>query len=142
MMVCNQQATLNPVGYTIFIFFLSLWNGRVILKDEIYCNRNTLNYKSFIFLDTQYQSLFCTEVVEKFSSFRKLSTIPIAAEFELWWGNHDFGAFINSTAVYDPNFDYTVFSQVSSTQDNLRAYLKYSFVGKYVCFSVGFGVRR
>ena len=21
MMVCNQQATLNPVGYTIFIFF-------------------------------------------------------------------------------------------------------------------------
>ncbi|XGW04565.1 hypothetical protein V3C99_015612, partial [Haemonchus contortus] len=58
MMVCNQQATLNPVG--------------------------------------------------------KLSTIPIAAEFELWWGNHDFGAFINSTAVYDPNFDYTVFSQLVS----------------------------
>nr|CDJ86852.1 Ancylostoma secreted protein [Haemonchus contortus] len=44
----------------------------------------------------------------------KLSTIPIAAEFELWWGNHDFGAFINSTAVYDPNFDYTVFSQLVS----------------------------
>ncbi|VDO21250.1 unnamed protein product [Haemonchus placei] len=46
MMVCNQQAALNPVG--------------------------------------------------------KLSPIRIAAEFESWWGNHDFGAFINSTAVYDP----------------------------------------
>uniref|UniRef100_A0A7I4YVC9 SCP domain-containing protein n=1 Tax=Haemonchus contortus TaxID=6289 RepID=A0A7I4YVC9_HAECO len=45
---------------------------------------------------------------------KKLSPIPIAAEFELWWGNHDFGAFINSTAVYDPNFDYTVFSQLVS----------------------------
>ncbi|XGW04107.1 hypothetical protein V3C99_015338, partial [Haemonchus contortus] len=58
MMVCNQQAPLNPVG--------------------------------------------------------KLSSDPIAAEFELWWGNHDFGAFINSTAVYSPNFDYTVFSQLVS----------------------------
>ncbi|VDO49993.1 unnamed protein product, partial [Haemonchus placei] len=43
---------------------------------------------------------------------RNLSSIPIAAAFELWWGNHDFGAFINSTAVYDPTFDYTLFSQM------------------------------
>nr|CDJ96293.1 Protein VAP-1, isoform a [Haemonchus contortus] len=41
-----------------------------------------------------------------------LSSIPIAAAFELWWGNHEFGAFINSTAVYDPTFDYTLFSQM------------------------------
>nr|CDJ81976.1 unnamed protein product [Haemonchus contortus] len=47
-------------------------------------------------------------------STTKLSSDPIAAEFELWWGNHDFGAFINSTAVYSPNFDYTVFSQLVS----------------------------
>ncbi|VDO33441.1 unnamed protein product [Haemonchus placei] len=44
----------------------------------------------------------------------KLSSDPIAAEFELWWGNHDFGAFFNSTAVCSPNFDYTAFSQLVS----------------------------
>ncbi|VDO47320.1 unnamed protein product [Haemonchus placei] len=43
---------------------------------------------------------------------RNLSSIPIAATFELWWGNHDFGAFINSTEVYAPTFDYTLFSQM------------------------------
>uniref|UniRef100_A0A7I4YX45 SCP domain-containing protein n=2 Tax=Haemonchus contortus TaxID=6289 RepID=A0A7I4YX45_HAECO len=61
----------------------------------------------------EYAMMVCNQQAQ-LSPAGKPSPIPIAAAFQLWWDNHDFGAFINSTAVYDPNFDYTVFSQLVS----------------------------
>nr|CDJ93147.1 venom allergen/ancylostoma secreted protein-like [Haemonchus contortus] len=62
-------------------------------------------------LAEEYAIVICNQQAP-LNPMRNLSSIPIAAAFELWWGNHDFGAFINSTAVYDPTFDYTLFSQM------------------------------
>ncbi|XGW04886.1 hypothetical protein V3C99_015786 [Haemonchus contortus] len=74
-------------------------------------NMYQLNYSC---LAEKYAMVLCNQQAPLKPVGYNLSSIPLAAAFELWWGNHDFGAFINETGVYSPNFDYTVFTQMVS----------------------------